>query len=79
MKLGWAAPFYAYIFRLQVALAFTAIWVLYEHSELSIPSVFRVSLPGIVAGGVLLQRKSEKEAEERLKRLEKLRYNVKGA
>jgi hypothetical protein len=79
VRLGWATPFYAYVFRLQVVLAITGIWSLYTTGTLSIPSVFRTALPAIVAGGVRLQRRSEREAEVRLERLAKLRYDVKGA
>jgi hypothetical protein len=77
--LGSAAPFYPYIFRIQVALALTALIHMYSISELTLAAAFRWSLPAIIAGGVWMQRRSEKEAELRLARLEKLKYNVKGA
>lgn len=65
--------------RIQLALALTAVYELYSHGQLSIPSVFRWCLPAIVAGGVEMQRRSERDGEARLARLEKLKYNVKGA
>ena len=48
-------------------------------SALPIIDIARWALPELIAGGVEMQRRGEKDGEKRLRELEGLKYDVKGA
>ncbi|WWC70588.1 uncharacterized protein I206_104539 [Kwoniella pini CBS 10737] len=76
-----------YSFSIQLTVSLCALFIRYHHSlpggsdmiSLELGEIARWIIPTLVVGAIDLQRRSEKQSEENLLELEKLKYDLKGA
>jgi hypothetical protein len=76
------AKYHTYIVLLQLLIFVIATNILVSRRSgggLPILDIVRWALPQLIAGGVEMQRRGEKEGEVRIRELEGLRYDVRGA
>lgn len=74
--LGWAN--HQLVVGLNLAV-FALMLTLGKTPGTSVPEMLRWAVPELVAGAVEMQRRSEQQAEASLRKLERLRYPLKGA
>ncbi|WVF69280.1 hypothetical protein IAT40_004056 [Kwoniella sp. CBS 6097] len=78
-----------YAFSIQLTISICAIYLRWFHgasgggagsmSDIELNEVARWAMPALVVGAIDMQRRSERTSEEKIRLLEAMKYNLKGA